>query len=90
MGYVHPLELVETECEACGTKQPMANGIARGQCRHCYHGRLKGWSWMNRETCGYAGCNGRAIAEALRVNQCCAKHYERAHKKPFPLTTPKE
>ena len=80
----YSFEWKETVCECCGAVQPMQNGTARGQCSVCYHGRLKGWSWMSRETCGYAGCTGRAIAAAPRVGQCCAKHYERAHKRPIP------
>lgn len=73
-----------TVCECCGAEQPMQNGIGRGQCKVCFHGYLRGWSQRGRETCGYAGCNERAIAAAPRVGQCCAGHYERAHRKPRP------
>lgn len=67
-----------TTCMACGTTQCMGNGSARGTCAICYIGRLPGWSWLGRDRCGYARCQGETVATAPRVRRTCRDHLARS------------
>jgi hypothetical protein len=64
MSLTDPFNGQESPCLACGTVQPMKNGIARGACAHCRVGYLQGWHVNpQRATCRYKGCGQKAIAE---------------------------
>lgn len=64
------------ECMLCGTAQCFGNGSGNGSCAICHHGYLPGWSRIGRTTCGYAGCDHEAIANA-RKRPVCIAHAER-------------
>lgn len=58
-------------CLACGTPQCDRDS---GKCLVCMVGWLRTSFWMARGTrsaCGYAGCEGQAVADAPRVRQVC-------------------
>ena len=69
------------ECLLCGTAQCHGNGSGNGCCAVCHHGWLPGWSRMHLPrhytddgrtimACGYAGCEGEAIATARKRSVC--------------------
>jgi hypothetical protein len=68
-----------TTCKACGLRQCMGHGLGHGACGICLVGILGGWGGAER-ACGYKGCAEPAIAEAPRVRNVCASHFERAYK----------
>ena len=77
-GVVKPaVQCAATTCLACGSRQCMSNGLARGTCSICLVGLLPGWSGTDR-SCSYAGCAERAVARADGQNayRCCF-HLER-------------
>lgn len=61
-----------TACMACGTPQ-----CDRGRtCLVCVVGWLRP-TWGRSTSCGYAGCDEPAIADAPRIRQVCAGHLYR-------------
>jgi hypothetical protein len=74
MSLFDPFDGQQTVCLACGTKQDMKNGTARGQCAHCYIGLLEGWHVpTSTRTCRYKRCGKPTVARdgAWHV---CADH----------------
>jgi hypothetical protein len=76
-------ECPKTTCLACGT--PQCKKPMHGECLVCFAGWLEGYSrtsygasLRDRSTCGYKGCDGRAVAKAPRVGQACAPCLSRA------------
>lgn len=64
------------ECLLCGIAQCFGNGSGNGACAICHHGYLPGWSRIGRTTCGYAGCEDKAVATA-RKRPVCRTHADR-------------
>jgi hypothetical protein len=79
--YGGPGDCAPTTCKACGTKQCMGNGLARGTCSYCYYGLLPDWSGADGRQCGYSGCEAPAVARGVpRVKFVCAGHVDRIPK----------
>lgn len=67
----------QVACLACGTVQCHSNGTARGTCRHCYFGRLPGWSFSHApKVCQYKGCVQAPVYAWLPGSKahCCKAH----------------
>jgi len=77
-GVVKPeIEHRESTCLACGSRQCLGNGTARGTCSVCLVGLLPGWSGTDC-VCDYKGCDETAVALVDGKNRRrCRKHLER-------------
>jgi hypothetical protein len=72
-----PTACAQVRCMACGTLQCHGNGGARGTCKHCWFGRLIGWSFSSEPaTCQYKGCKEPAVYAYLPGSKphCCKAH----------------
>lgn len=79
-GVVRPeIEHKPTVCLACGTRQCLGNGLARGTCSVCYVGLLPGWSGSNEgQHCSYKNCTSPAVARGSNGKRLvCVAHLDR-------------
>ena len=65
------------ECPACNSRVCHGGG---SECRVCLVGMLPGWGfgydrqYKDMRKCGYARCEGEAIARVPRVGRACSGH----------------